>query len=122
MATTKAVPEQLESYKVWTDYLKHLSTLGTGSIVLISTFLEKISPHPIGKSAVILCLVGFLGSVLGSIMAMTAFAIGSSRWSNNEALEGWGVALGGLGLSIAWLGFCVGIVSLTVFAIRNLPN
>ena len=39
----------LERVKFDTDYLKHLTILSTGSIVLIAAFAEKLSTKPFGS-------------------------------------------------------------------------
>ena len=111
--------EQETAFSIWSDYLKHLTTLATGSIVLISTFIEKFAPHPRWRLAVVLSLLGFLVAIIGALAAMTdlvfyAARSDGSRWT-------WLVVMGRVGLIVAWTGFCVGITSLTLFTLKNLP-
>ena len=61
---------EAEFRKLWSDYLKHLTTLSTGSILLIATFLEKLFSQPRWKAAVDSHLRrGFWGKHLGSQLA-----------------------------------------------------
>jgi hypothetical protein len=113
-------PKNLESTKIWADYLKHLTTLSTGSIILLATFLEKLFTQPEWKYAVVVALLGFLGCVLGSVLSFTSIAIGSIFWEDGEDPAPWVDTAGGIALFMAWIGFCVGIISLTIFAIKNL--
>jgi hypothetical protein len=64
----------LESAKFWADYLKHTTTLSSGSILLIPTFLEKLFAHPHWKASVVVSLLGLLSSLLGSVGAFTYIA------------------------------------------------
>jgi hypothetical protein len=41
-----SIMQQIERYKSIAEYLRHITALSTGSIVLISTFLEKLFPQP----------------------------------------------------------------------------
>jgi hypothetical protein len=106
---------QAEQAKLTSDYLKHLTTLSTGSILLITTFLEKLFPHPHWRWAMIAALLGLLISVLGAVAAMTLVLV-----DVNKPLEGGGTTFAGLTLVLTWTGFCIGIFALTLFAIRNL--
>lgn len=109
--------------KFWADYIKHLTTLSTGSVLLISTFLEQFFTRPLWKPCVAVALSAFLLSVIGAIIAYTSMAWVSIRW-DDDPTEHWGntsagnVASGGL--YVAWIGFLTGIISFAAFAIRNL--
>lgn len=109
----------LDLNAVWSDYFKHLTTLSTGSVVLIATFLEKFAPHPHWRPAVIVSLLGFLVAVLGSLTAMTGVAMAAPYGLTDQAE--WMKNLEVAGILAAWAGFTVGIVALTVFALTNLP-
>ena len=65
MAENKS--EQVEYIKALLEYLKHLTTLSTGSIVLTTTFLEKLFQNPLWKTAVVVSLIGFMTSIISSI-------------------------------------------------------
>lgn len=53
------------------EYLQYLTTLSTGSILLIATFWEKLSAKPAWKPAVALSLAGFMLTVLSSTFVYT---------------------------------------------------
>jgi hypothetical protein len=86
------------------------------------TFLEKLFRHPAWKFAIIVSLLGFLGNVLGSVLAFTSLTLESMDWEYEESPDRDTpmVRAGVLGFNIAWAGFSVGIGSLTVFAIKNI--
>jgi hypothetical protein len=111
--------DRIERYKVGLDYLKHTTTLSTGSIVLIATFLEKLFAKPFWKSVIVVSLVGFMTSVLTSTIAYTlvlAFRF-PGEWESDS--PGWPHSITGISVFFTWLGFVVGILSLAAFAIRN---
>src|SRR5262245_37097190 len=62
---------QAEERKIIAEYIKHLSTLATGSLVLLITFLEKLTERPQWKIAVIIALIAFLLSILGGVLVYT---------------------------------------------------
>jgi len=113
----------LELNTVWSDYFKHLTTLSTGAVVLIATFLEKFAPHPHWRPAVIVSLLGFLAAILGSVAVMTGVTGLAVNAPNRgpEAGGSWVRRATAVGMLAAWLGFVVGITALTIFALKNLP-
>ena len=109
--------EYREQIKLYVEYLRHLTTLSTGSIVLIVTFLERLFSKPLWKVAVVISLVGFMVSVLASIVVYTVtiwFPSENFRKSNRLA------GIHGLGIIFTWAGFLIGILCLGIFALRNL--
>jgi hypothetical protein len=105
----------VERMKMSADYYKHLNTLSIGSIVLISAFLEKFSRQPQWKWLVALSLLGFLFSVL-SIVA--AFSLDLIYIESNPSKTLAKIQVSSL--YTAWTGFFVGVIALTVFALKNL--
>jgi hypothetical protein len=57
----------LLSYQQEQDYLKHLTTLNTGSILIVATFLEKLFEQPKWNVLVGVSLVSFIVSIIGCI-------------------------------------------------------
>ncbi|MGB8682931.1 MAG: hypothetical protein WCD12_08615 [Candidatus Binatus sp.] len=109
--------DAVESIKFVADYLKHLTTLSTGSLLLISTFLEKFFARPLWKPCVIVALSSFLVSVIGAALALTALA--AMIEDPLDYFSDSGLAFG-FGLIATWAGFLVGIISFAAFAIKNL--
>jgi hypothetical protein len=111
---------KIEQFKLWVDYYKHLTTLSTGSIVLMATFMEKLFSQPRWKASVIIALLGFLFSILGSVLVMSILVVASRTFAHGGDMEDAEGRLGSLGIFASWIGFCVGIVALTAFVVRNL--
>ena len=109
---------KIEHHKSLLEYFKHLTTLSTGSIVLLSAFLEKLFSQPDWKFLVGVSFVGFVSSVLASVIAWTFYLIDYP--GINFKKPSWYRFWGGLSLITCWLGFLVGVIALTVFALRNL--
>jgi hypothetical protein len=117
MAISKSEEEYL---KAFFEYLRHLTTLSTGSIVLIAAFLEKVFQKPLWKAAVVVSLLGFMVSVLSSVVVYTILIIFEyPAPGKNLKTPEWADVLGGTGTLLTWVGFLIGILSLAVFAVRN---
>ena len=116
MPYTDEEKKEAEETKVMMDYLKHLTTLSTGSLLLLVTFIEKIFVHPEWKFLVVIAIGSFLVSIVSAVAAMTAHAA-----TIHDSNPGSGISLlGGSDLIGTWVGFLIGICSLAVFALRNL--
>ncbi|MBK8464569.1 MAG: hypothetical protein IPL32_01945 [Chloracidobacterium sp.] len=110
--------KKVEDYKAIQDYLKHMTTLSAGSIVIIATFLEKIIQNPTEKWLVIISLGAFLLSILSSMIVYTIAIVDDPLSGDDMSLS---TALGVIAsLSLTCIGFFVGILSLAIFAIVNL--
>jgi hypothetical protein len=112
----------IEWMKIWVDYLKHLTTLSTGSLVLIVTFLDKLFVRPRWNAVMIASLIGFLVSILGSVVLLTIISIVSYYWANDDKdqLPDYLATMLKISLPFTWLGFSTGVVCMTVFSIKNL--
>ena len=112
---------ELEHYKLTFDYLKHLTTLSTGSIILLVSFLEKIFAQPRWKPLVAVSLSGFTLSVLGALIQHTQMLYWSfPSYRANDHPRPEPVIIGIIGIFVTWLSFLLGVTCLTVFAIKNL--
>jgi len=108
----------VEFHKAFYDYLKHLSTLATGSIVLLAAMLEKVFAQPKWKLLVVAAVAGFLLTVVASVLAYSFMVLNfpragikNSKWEGNVVF--WAMVL-------TWIGFLEGVFSLAVFIVRNL--
>lgn len=106
-----------EGLKLHFDTFKHLTTLSTGSIVIMSVFLEKLIMQPEWKALVIVSLSGFILSIIGAVLTMMVFAAAYQKGGEANDFE---VYLGLRGVATSAVGFLLGIIALTVFIIRNL--
>jgi hypothetical protein len=108
----------VEFHKALYDYLKHLATLSTGSIVLLAALLEKVFAQPRWKPMVIVAVLGFLFTVAASFVAYTLMVLNFPRPGiTNSKLEG---NLVFFAMLVTWLSFFGGVLSLALFIIRNL--
>jgi len=108
-----------ESYKFWGDYLKHTTSLATGSLVLIATFLEKLFLNPEWKYAIVLSLVSFLVSIVCSVVCFALLAIEHQVYEEKDQPADWIEWSSFWSMSLAWLSFIVAVVSLTFFTVKN---
>jgi hypothetical protein len=112
---------RVEYFKAMYDYLKHLTTLSTGSILLVATFLEKLFLQPRWKPLVGVALGGFMVSVIASVVQYTVmlywgFPVFRSRDTNSDWMGCFSLA----SLFFSWAGFLVGIVALAIFSMKNI--
>ncbi len=107
-----------ESWKLRYDTYKHLTTLSTGSILLLVTFLEKLFVRPTWKGLVIIAFCLFIVTVLASLVVMN-ITVGFIREIEIEKRD---EKQGGVFVAIALSSFLLGIISLIVFAVKNLYN
>lgn len=107
----------IEAYTTVFDYLKHLTTLSTGSILLIVAFLEKLFTKPECKACVVVSLCGFVGSILACLVSQAGVI---EQIDSRHGVASWAHPLAFWSLVVAWAAFLTGIISLTVFAIVNL--
>lgn len=105
-----------ESWKLKYDIYKHLTTLSTGSILLLVTFLEKIFVRPAWKGLVIAALCLLFISILASFIVMNILAsvIRDMKLDNKE--ERFYTKI----IGFALIAFLLGILSLIIFAVGNL--
>ena len=106
----------IERTKAMIDHAKHLTTLSTGSIVLVAAFVEKAFPAPIWKPVATLSLLAFLLSILAAVVfqAMIIPMIGKTEASDRAGNIGAG------SLMALWVAFFLGVLFLALFATRNL--
>jgi hypothetical protein len=116
--------DRVDYLKDLVEYLKHITTLSTGSIVLLATFLEKIFAQPQWKLAVVVSVGGFLVSIIGSVATYSVILFFEMRSEIGSSVETPTAAkiIGMIGFFATWLGFLCGIAALSVFAIRNLSG
>lgn len=99
------------------DYLKHLTTLATGSIVLLATFAEKFPAAAFWRILLKVAMAAFLLSVLSSLVSMF-FTVSAKRYPD-EPPNNWegNVVIATFLLTAGTL--FAGLLSIALFAIRN---
>ena len=106
-----------EGWKLHYDTFKHLTTLNTGSILILVTFLEKLFTKPVWKELVAVAFGFFVLSIIISLLAMISIASSIRDMGGFAELEkkyDMGVVVSGVTL------FTLGIICLIVFGIKNL--
>jgi len=106
-----------EGSKLFYDAFKHLTTISAGSILLILTFFEKIGALRYRGFAVA-ALVGFILSIIGSVLAMWFLAKDVSIRGVKTPLDKY-FHLGSRATGII---FILSFVCLVIFAAINLLN
>jgi len=105
-----------ESWKLQYDIYKHLTTLSTGSILLLITFLEKVFQKPLWKELVIVALCCLFSSILTSFIVMNLMASQVREMEVDQRF----VKRNLLAIILALGTFCLGIFCLIAFALKNL--
>ncbi len=99
------------------DYIKHITTLATGAILILSAFLERLFAQPEWKPLIGVALVSFLSSVVFAVPAH-AGAVNSLSTplglSRRAAHQNW------IALTLQYATFLLGMIALTAFALKNL--
>lgn len=105
------VEYNIEESKANIEYLKHITALSTGSILLLAAFLEKIFINPQGRGLIQWVFVGFTACIF--FATLTQFCViyyfREDGTNNPTAIL--------LGLSM--LTFIAATILLTVFAVKN---
>lgn len=113
-------PEQkahLEGHKLLYDALKHLTTLSTGSILLLITFLKEIFKDNRKCEALIpISLCFFILSIIGSVITMVILSESVFRFQEEMEI---GSRKGFVTFYISLGSFMAGIVILVIFTIIN---
>jgi hypothetical protein len=111
---------QTEYYKAVFEFHRHLISLSTGSVLLISVFLEKLFTQPKWKALVIVALSSFLLSIIASVITYTLYI---ENMPGNQDGQNWPSgqeAIAGLSLIVSWGCLLLGLLALSAFTIRNL--
>jgi len=113
--TTASEFSKPEFAKVCIDYLKHITTLASGSIVLIATFFDKF-PHPRFKMLMFWAIAGLGASIMFSCACMLAFmTYGAKSSKRTPELERELKVV----LFLSVLSFLGGICGIAMFAMLN---
>ena len=108
----------LVSYEQEQGFLRHITTLSTGSVILITSFLEKLFQNPEWKILIGVSIISFLLSVIGCacayLMSVLGVVGGPEKPVGVKYYFGWLIIYMGLG------GFLIGLCSLAVFSIKNI--
>ena len=107
----------IERYKSLFDYIKHLTTLSTGSVVVLATFLEKIFQTPQWKQLAAISIFCFTASVIASIITYTFYFL---SFPTGKPVPIWAGTTGTYSLIITWISFIAGVILWTIFTMKNM--
>ncbi|HKR61447.1 MAG TPA: hypothetical protein VJS64_17300 [Pyrinomonadaceae bacterium] len=117
--STDLTPDQKtrqEGQKLLYDAFKHLTTLSTGSILILATFLEKFFREPEWTPLIAVAFLGFIAATVSSFITMLALSNSVFKLSENTET---GSRLGAAGFIFSLVTFVIGISSLVAFALKN---
>jgi hypothetical protein len=118
---TELSPYDLQQRTALFEYLRHLTALSTGAIILQIALLEKVFQPPRWRALFIVSLLLFALSVVAAVACYT-FILTShppprgNPWMSDDSLD----VLIGLLMIVVWAGFLLGLLTLSLFAIRNI--
>jgi hypothetical protein len=104
-----------EGSKLFHETFKHVTTLSSGSILLIATFFEKLGSQQ-SRGLAIAALVGFILSTIGSV-ALMLFLAKDVAIMGVPTKRDWVFTLGSWVTAAA---FVVSVIFLSIFAAINL--
>jgi hypothetical protein len=101
--------------RVDVDYLKHVSTLSAGSVIVLIVFLQKlIATNARWTPLVAVAVAGLIVSVIATVIAHTAVATNQTRRS---PVFGRARLLWIAGATVMWGGFLAGVTALATSAV-----
>jgi hypothetical protein len=105
-----------EGQKLLVDIFKHVTTLSTGSIVILSTFLKEFFKNPIKTEFIPWIFVAFVVATISSVIVMLLLA----HSINRDALTGTTYQFVGIFfVAVACLSFLLGLTLLAIFSTVN---
>ncbi|MDQ3816421.1 MAG: hypothetical protein M3362_01870 [Acidobacteriota bacterium] len=107
-----------EGAKLLHDACKHLTTLSSGSIVVLATFLTKSSPLK-GTDSLLLTLVFFVLAVVCAVFAMFTLAVYVRDDTESGQLKR-SMTMSEVLMSVGLASFLFGLIFLVVFVSKNL--
>lgn len=117
MAESSNESTMVEFLKAVSDHFKHITTLSSGFILVMATFLERFFQKPQWKSLVIVSFGAFAFSIMFSVIAQAFFVDYIRKPKSYTEDKGAGITTGVT--LVAWGSFLIGTLSLIVFAVRN---
>ena len=102
------------------SYLRHLTTLSTGCVLVLVTFLEKIFPKPLWKCLIIIAVAAFLLSLLSAVFAQVAYLkhMRIRLWEGKDPPPSLRTLVA-YSLPCAFVFLFIGVLALGILAIRN---
>jgi len=120
--------DSLPEYESFFEYVRHLTTLSTGAILLQLALFVKVFHHPKWKAAAIVSLASFTLSVIASVVTYTLVLTMAKhkrtisddpRRASAKAMACF-AQIARYALGVTLVGFLLGVTAAAVFALGNL--
>jgi hypothetical protein len=113
MPYTEEEKKAVDEGRFFHDYLKHLTTLSSGSILIVATFLDRLFPKPAWKSLVAVAIISFLVSLTATVFMSTVLVVNMGGEDDYDRLLA-------VLFFLSVMGFVAGMISLGAFTVLNL--
>jgi len=117
MASIDEHKDRIERMKLLYDLNKHITTLATGTTLLMVGLFEKVFKAPVWKNLAAISFALFTATVIFSLFAMFGFAMYSRKTHRTSEDP---VDFGVKAFALALVTFIFGISTFAAFALRNL--
>jgi hypothetical protein len=109
--------DRFERMKLLFDLNKHITTLATGTMLLMAGFYERVFKSPTWKELAAATFVLFAATVLCSVLAMFSFAMYSQKTHNtpDDPIE-----RGAKFFTAALSALILGVMAFVMFVLKNL--
>jgi len=109
--------ERFERMKLLFDLNKHITTLATGTLLLMAGLYERVFKTPVWKALAAFTFILFAATVICSVIAMFSFAMYSRSTHNTPADPiRWGATF----FSLALVSLIAGVLAFVAFVLKNL--
>ena len=108
---------QKDKHRLAIEYFRFFATLSTGSIVILTSFLERLQAQPSLRFLVGVAFAGFMACIVATIVAYTSIVENFGNADNWPEAKKFAFAV-----PIVWLSFIIAITALTIFGWVNLFN
>lgn len=108
--------KKLETYKLVFDFMKHLTTLSSGSILILITMLEKVFRESPPATYIQMSFGGFCISIVTAVVAMMLLSMNAADGALTEGERNVFAAAA----SIAAVSFSLGIIFVVFAALPSL--
>lgn len=105
-----------EGLRLFFDVFKHVTSLSSGSIIVLATFLDRLDNQPHWQLMVPIAFLGFMVATVGSIIVMLSTARTIRRNDDTDHLPD---KIGAIAYGVAIAGFAIGVIAICAFAARN---
>lgn len=109
--------DRFERMKLLFDLNKHITTLATGTLLLMAGLYERVFKTPVWKELAAFTFILFAATVICSVIAMFSFAMYSRSTHNTPADPiRWGATF----FSLALISLIAGVLAFVAFVLKNL--